>query len=440
MSARWTSRFALFLAPFAVLACGDDTTTGTGGGGGSGGGSTTATTTGPVTSSSSVTTSATTTASSSSSSSSSSSDGGGGSGDGGFNQGGGGGGDGGSGGSGGGEGGAGGAMVVDGGEDACPGDDPALALAVDGGAIAFLGTTEGATDDEDTCFLGEANGADLVYAFTIDQTVTLHVELTDGEDFDGNLAVRSVCESDVVTDGYCYLHSANGDVKAHSLEVAAGTYYVVVDSAGTAEGEFRLEVEAASPACGDGVLNAGEDCDVGAGMPDDGCGDPGAEGECEFEEAVEALDICPGQAIAVGEGMTRLLSTSGFTTLGYTDDYDGSCLGGFDAPDRVIAITPAVSGLLTVEIGYEEDGSEICVADIDDPRCWDYGLYLRTTCLDAESEVAVTGCSDGGEVPESVSAVVVAGTPIFLFVDGYDLEFDSQGPFDLDITLEGMEI
>lgn len=437
MSARWTSRFTLLLAPLAALACGDDTT-GVGGGGGSGGGSTvtSTTTSGPVTASSSATTTV-------SSTSTSSSDGGGGSGEGGeggISQGGSGGGTGGSGGAGG-QGGEGGVFIdVDGGTDACPGDDPPIELDVDGGTLSFAGeTTEGAVDDEDTCFLGEANGGDWVFAFTVDETVSLVVELIDGDGLDGNLAVRSTCESDVVDDGYCYLHSANGDVKIHALEVPAGTYYVVVDSAGTAEGDFELRVSATTPACGDGILNAGEDCDVGAGVEDDGCVDPGDEGECEFEEAVEALDICPGQGIAIDEGMTRLLASDGFTTLGYTDDYDGSCVGDFGGLDRVIAITPAVSGLLTVEIGYEEDGSDICVENADDPRCWDYGIYLRTTCLDADSE-PVGGCSDDGAVPETVTATVVADTPIFLFVDGYDGMDYSQGPFDLDITLLGADI
>ncbi len=423
MSARWTSRLTLILAPLAVLACGDDST-GTGGGGGAGGEGVPSSTTGSPTTT--VTSTATAT-----STSTGTSDGGGGSGEGGLGE----------GGAGGetGTGGGGGVPVIEGGEEACPGDDPPLEVVAGGDAVVITGTTEGAGDDHDTCFASDPDdfvGGDWVYAFTLDATASLVVTLVDGPDTDANLSVRTTCDSNLPADGFCFDHTSNGDVKSQSTEAAAGTYYVIVDSDADAEGDYELTITASLPACGDGILNTGEECDVGPGVENDGCVDPGAEDECTTEQPLTELDACPGEDIDIPEGSTRLLAADGLTTTGFADDYLGSCTGGTLGLDRVFMFTPAVTGVMTVEVGLNDVGTSVCLDDANDLRCWDYVLYAQTSCGDALTEVECSDAGfDAGDNFESISFSVVANLPVFVIVDGYDDMEYSQGSFDLDITL-----
>jgi hypothetical protein len=189
--------------------------------------------------------------------------------------------------------------------------------------------------------------------------------------------------------------------------------------------------------CGNGVIDPGEDCDPGASPPpNDGCHAPGSANECTFIVAPTSEDQCPGQAIALPTGSTILPESSGMSTYGFKDDYSGSCQGASGGRDRVFQVTPAVSGTITVKIGYETDGvTSTCSANPQAPDCWAAVLYARTTCSNAASELAcAAGISAVDIVPAAISFAAVANTPYWVIVDGYD--GSSYGPFTLEISLQ----
>jgi len=269
-----------------------------------------------------------------------------------------------------------------------------------------------------------------MFQFTLPAAASLRITLTDGVGLDGNLVIRPDC---AVADEFCFEHMSGGDMKEYALHTEPDTFSAIVDSVGAAEGSFELRVRASTPACGDGILNPGELCDPGDGNLEDTCVDPGLAGECTFEPVAPVLDACPGEDIDVAEGMSVLLAANGYSTEGFADDYEGSCMAanGAGGVDRVLALTPAVTGFLTVRIGGDADGNWICdTAGFDDPRCFDSMMYARSTCDLAATELA---CSN--DLINELVLQVVAGVPVFVFVDGYDGLPSSSGAFDMELEL-----
>jgi cysteine-rich repeat protein len=345
------------------------------------------------------------------------------------------GGEGGSGGSGG-AGGSGGILVEDVGTDACPGEPFALEVGID---YVLTGTTVGATDDF-ASFCGdttaEADGADVVVELTLpeDGTFTLAIEGSAG--YDPSIAIRRESCTEAGETEVCFDYRQDGSEKiiGHFL---AGTYHVIVDGAQGTSGDFELTARFDAARCGDGVLNpAEEQCDPADISASDGCTDPGAPtGGCKFEAPAAETELCPGESIPVTAAGVTLLASEGHTTYGYTDDYIGSCAAGEGGVDRIYQIVPEVAGNVTITVGLSEDGmTPACDVDVNGPTCWDPVLYVRTTCDDTGTEL---DCSDGvdGTEPETITFPVTAGTPYFVFVDGFDSAYYSLGPFNLFISL-----
>jgi hypothetical protein len=300
--------------------------------------------------------------------------------------------------------------------------------------VFLAGSTVDAGNDVDTCFGGAPDdGADWIIPVTLEADGVLRLEVDNGEALNGTLSVQAACETTTTVTDYCYPTGAAGDVRRHAQHAVAGTYYVVIDTVGDTEDTFTLTASATTAACGDAVVSPGEDCDPGAGVPGDGCFDPGDEGECTFEPPPENLDVCPGEGVEIEPGLTRLSAADGYSTDGFIDDYEGSCFLEVGGLDRVFMITPSASGMLDVSIGYEEDGQVVCDLDVTDPRCWDQMLYARSTCDD--EGVSELACSHDGDGAQDISMLVDAGVPVYVFVDGYDAEDYSRGPFDLDLVL-----
>ncbi len=321
----------------------------------------------------------------------------------------------------------GGSLVLPGGLDTCPGDPYTLAF---GSSFDFQGSTLGATDDYVSCF-GQADGRDVVFAFTLAEAGSLRITLQDGPGFNANLVIRSDCAT--APGELCVPAAVYGDVKGLARQFDAGTYYVIVDSLAGTAGDFELHVDFAAATCGDAILNPGEECDVGPGITSDGCGNPGAANECEITSPSPGTDQCPGQTTPVPPGVSSLQAEMGYTTLGYSDDAVGSCFFATGGVDRVLALEPATSGTLTVTIGLTDDGTDwICQVDNTSPECWDQFLYARTDCAstDVADEVA---CTDdfGGNRGEQITFDVIAGEVTYLFVDGFNGMPSSRGPFNL---------
>jgi len=320
--------------------------------------------------------------------------------------------------------------------DTCPGDPYELAL---GDSLTLSGTTAGATDDYKS-FCGdmtaEVDGADIVYQFTLAEDGIFRIEVTaaGGSDFDPALVVRSdqACDDESTDTCFDYQHSA---VEAAFGPYTAGVYYVIIDGASASSGDFVLEVSLDAAACGDGVLSRGEECDVVPISPNDGCSDPGApDGGCKFEPPTPAKDVCPGESFMLTTAGLKLAATDGHSNIGYTDDYLGSCTPGMGGKDRVYAIVPQVSGMMTAAAGFMADGvSPACETDPNSSLCFDIVLYARSTCDVATSEL---DCSDiDGITPEIITMPVTANVPVYVFVDGFDAAFYSAGTYNLDLSL-----
>jgi cysteine-rich repeat protein len=389
----------------ASEACGGDGGTGgtggTGGAGGSGGaGGTTSSSSSSTTTSSS---SSTTTSSSSSTTSSSS-----------------------------GTGGTGGMMGPS--NDACPGEAHTLNL---GDSITIDATTALATDDYNS-FCGDmtmsADAPDVVYAITLAEAGTFSATVTaaSGSTLKPAIDLREDCTKD---SDFCV--SSGSASENFSFDMPAGTYYLIVDGNGGTNGAFSLTAKLSASACGDGVLNADEECDPGPSVANDGCGDTGAADACKLQAAPAGQDKCPGEAVTVPGGTIKLTAAQGTSTYGYTDDYDSSCSQYPGGRDRVFAIKPTKPGMMSVSIGYEADGvTSACASSIFAPGCWAHMLYVRTTCADTNSEIACSLDGIDPTAPTTLTFAVTANTTYFVFVDGYDDQSYSYGPFNLIVDLQ----
>lgn len=202
---------------------------------------------------------------------------------------------------------------------------------------------------------------------------------------------------------------------------AAGTYFVVVDTAAGNAGAFSLSASLSAPACGDEVVAPDEDCDPGPAVANDGCGDPGTPGACLFEPAPMQADDCPGQEVQVPAGTTMLLASDGYSTYGYADNQN-SKVGGCPHTGWWKGSSASAGAR-----GERHDDSQDRVrARRGDARlrCGSVGsrdmkLYARTDCGDEGDR---TGLLEHviGITPEVIQFDVTKDVPIYVVVDGYD--------------------
>ena len=134
---------------------------------------------------------------------------------------------------------------------------------------------------------------------------------------------------------------------------------------------------------------------------------------CGDDETGPATPGEGAQGPAGCEGAVTLEDPS--TVEGDTRDgrheFEGSCAIG-ESREAIFQITPAQTGILDLTLDSGED----------------LGLYVRSTCADAMAEI---GCADLGVENETevLSVPVTAGQPLWVFVDGYNL--DQAGRFTL---------
>lgn len=139
---------------------------------------------------------------------------------------------------------------------------------------------------------------------------------------------------------------------------------------------------------------------------------------------VDAGDPCSApidlvaEAEVTPEGRLRFEGTSPRAT----STTQGSCGGG--GPELVFQVTPPMSGVL--------------VATTIDPvrsTTYDTVVYVRTTCGDPETELTCIDDSSGS-LQSRVRALVEAGVPVFLFVDGAGPS--DHGILTLEVELTGL--
>jgi cysteine-rich repeat protein len=290
----------------------------------------------------------------------------------------------------------------------CPGEEIVLVQQGDTyqGNIAAGTTNLAANITLNSCT--SSLGRDAVYQITapIDGVLVASVPTAA---FNVSLGARSAC-ADAASQITCSNASAGNGGEAVTFTVTQGTtYYLIVDApTAAAFGSFNLLVSIQPPGCGDGLISAGEQCDDGNVMDNDGC-----SAGCQIEALVDN-DVCPGHVINLtGSGTDPRVGVATTDTGPLAANYAGSCGG--NTRDAVYVVTPDVAGTLTAKL----TGNYQSV------------LYGRTACADAATQ---TGCDDTASVTGSrdISFAVNANTPYYLFVDGLS---GSSGVSTLQVTV-----
>ncbi|MCC6555164.1 MAG: hypothetical protein IT372_19540 [Polyangiaceae bacterium] len=157
-----------------------------------------------------------------------------------------------------------------------------------------------------------------------------------------------------------------------------------------------------APACGDGVVDPGEQCDDGNTTSGDFC-----SATCAFEGG----DTCPGPNVPLTPAGLELTGD----TTGVANDTGQAPCGGGSSGDLVYVITPSQSGSMT--------------ATLDGP--FSTLLYARSSCPGTNGDNLQ--CSPTHS-PAVLTMPVTADTPFYLFVDGYGVQ-PEEGPFTLTLEL-----
>ncbi|AKU99988.1 Multiple EGF-like-domain protein 3 precursor [Labilithrix luteola] len=304
------------------------------------------------------------------------------------------------------------------GHDTCANAE-AIALAAVGDGTYSATVVSGTTNlTHDQTFTGCASaGRDAIYQIVapIDGVVTASVPVAG---FNVSLGARTAATCPTSTTGTAPLVCANASsddgLEEISFSVVAGqTYDLIVDGTTATEfGPFTMLVRVRPPGCGDGLLSGTESCDDGNLVTGDGCSPT-----CTVE-TLAGIDTCPGYTMSLtGTGTEPRVGVLTIDTSGLVANYAGSCGG--SSKDGVVVVVPPIDGKLTAKL----------TGITDQPV-----LYVRTGCNDPTTEKA---CDDDQPNASTTSrdisiSGVKAGTPYYLFVDGYN---GSAGVARLNVTV-----
>jgi hypothetical protein len=326
----------------------------------------------------------------------------------------------------GGSGGAGGSMGPPASET-CPGETIQLSAGDD---ITIQGSTTSLADDQ-TVWCSSTPASDAVYHVEIMTPCTLTVSLADSAGLDAILGLRrGQCDADVGGD-QCF--DVGSDDEWFASSENEGGFWLVVEGADGTTGDYSLRLQCAAPFCGDLIVNAGEECDLGLDDPDDTCSDTCQDVGADAAESCATVEapfpLAAGLTVLPDEGVW-------FTNAGASHDSIGSCAyaGEVNGKDEVFAFSPDVSGTLTISTGLDALGNPVCTT-FTEPECWYSFLYVREATCDTGTEVACAEIDLGTGIT-TTSFSVVAGQTYYLFVDGLNDQFYSYGPYTLHFDLQ----
>jgi len=288
--------------------------------------------------------------------------------------------------------------------DTCANAEP-IALAAGAGGTYSATVSSGTTNlTHDQTFTGCASlGPDAVFAVVapIDGVLTAEVPVAG---FNVSLGARTACapSTTATVPLVCANASSDNGLEEISFSVVAGqTYYLIVDGAASTQfGAFTMLVNVRPPGCGDSLVSGAEQCDDGNTVAGDGCSPT-----CTAE-VLAGIDSCPGYVLPLaGAGTEPRTGVLTVDTSKLTASYAGGCGG--SSKEGVVVVTPPINGKLTAKltgINYHPV------------------LYARTACGDPLTEKA---CDDDAPTASTASrditiTGVVAGTPYYLFIDGYN--------------------
>ncbi|AKU98852.1 hypothetical protein AKJ09_05516 [Labilithrix luteola] len=302
----------------------------------------------------------------------------------------------------------------------CPGMGYRLAAsAATPGTISFAGDTTSMTNPSSYgssvgCSPAGA-GPNAIYAITPTINGSLTVNLLANYP-KAVLHVRREC-SDTTTQVDCAVGDTNLTPTNVSIPVSAEqTVYMFVDGDTSSKGMYTVEAKLTAAACGNGYVDATEECDDGNTTAGDGCSDT-----CKVERD-SASYTCPGKPLrleaANAAGDTRSLTLRGITTPLPGESLPASKVAtcGTAAPDVVYAVTSDIDGYMTATV----TGSTFPV-----------GLSVRSACP-GTADVACDKTSNGNG-KKTIRFAVNKETPYYLFVDGNSAT--RSGSFVLDLAL-----
>lgn len=270
-------------------------------------------------------------------------------------------------------------------------------------ASVASGTTNLAHDQT---FLGcTSSGPDAFYTITapIDGVLTAEVPTAA---FNVSLGARTtaVCPTTTATTPLACANANTDDGQEQIMfsVVKGQSYWIIVDGSSKDEyGPFTLNLTLHPPGCGDGLISGTEQCDDGNAVNGDGC-----SATCTAEP-LPNVDTCPGYELALtGSGPAQRVGVVTVDTSNLTANYGGSC-GGSGA-EGVVVVTPPVGGKLKARL----QGVNYHAV-----------LHARSTCGDATTELACdVDAVQTDNNREIIIPGVTAGTPVYLFVDGFNGE------------------
>ncbi|MBN4059023.1 DUF4215 domain-containing protein [Endomicrobium sp. AH-315-J14] len=315
--------------------------------------------------------------------------------------------------------------------DICPGDSLTVAA---GDSLALSGDTSKYGNYYTTsCGVEEAAGAEVVYQLDVKEAGSIGIKVTrpDGSMHNAVMYLRTACAKD---DSTSWCRDLKDTEEVFNSHIEAGTYWLIIDSREGFEGKYDLTINHGAASCGDGIQNPGEACDDGNNIPSDGCF------QCKFEEAGDE-DVCPGDPtdiITLSNYEKKIVPMNAtYNSTGANDDYEGLCmpLDAVKGKDNVHWVFVQKTGTLTVTVGLDSAGNQPCENGADDPGCWDRILYVRSDCLDANSELGCSEGTDAGDI-ETVKFPVESGKSYWVIVDGSQDHQYAYGQYNLTFELK----